>query len=374
MSARAIRAAVAIVALLAAVVVVHVVAASEPVLADTAGGGRVVRDVAYAAPATKGGRGHLLDLYLPTGEHADSSGERPDSAHSLVRSLFDSLSARDDGAPLVIWTGGSGWRSDDGKAPAADVAEWFTARGYAVAGVSVRSSAQARFPAQLYDVKAAIRWLRANAGQYGLDPQRFAVVGDSSGGWVASMAAVTGDVNALEGDVGVQGTSSAVQAAVDLFGPTDLLSMDRQMAEGGCAAMAAAFASPACHNDPSSPESRLVGCPIQACPDAAAKANPLRYVDGDDPPMLIVHGADDPYVPIGQSRLLYDALRSECVPATLLTVAGAGHDWRQVLGLDRSRRYTAALSRDCREEVAAGEGGPGLAAIEQFLAAALTGR
>ena len=379
MTARAFGAVAAIVALLAAIVAVHVVAASEPVMAGTPGGGRVVRDVAYAAPAPAGSRGHLLDLYLPTGEPAGSTGEDragegddgDDGARDLLGGLFQRLSDRDAGAPLIIWTGGSGWLSDEGKGSAADVADWFTARGYAVAGVSVRSSEQARFPAQLHDVKAAIRWLRANAGQYGLDPGRFAAAGDSSGGWVATMAAVTGDEPGLEGDIGVQGTSSAVQAAVDLFGPTDLLAMDRQMAERGCGEMAAAFSAPACHNDPRSPESRLVGCPIQACPAAAAKANPLRYADDGDPPMLIVHGTDDPFVPVGQSELLYGALRSECVPATLLRVEGAGHDWRQVLGLDAPRTYDAALTRDCREEMATGEDGPGLAAIEQFLQAAL---
>jgi acetyl esterase/lipase len=101
--------------------------------------------------------------------------------------------------------------SDDGKSGASSIAGFFNGRGFAVAGVSVRSCSQALFPAQVHDVRA-IRWLRSRAGQFGLDPNRFAVMGDSSGGWVADMAALTGGVASLEGNIGVTGISSAAQA------------------------------------------------------------------------------------------------------------------------------------------------------------------
>ena len=86
--------------------------------------------------------------------------------------------------------------------------------GYAVAGVAIRTSGQTRFPGQLHDIKAAIRWLRANAGKYNLNPGRIGIAGESSGGWLAAMAAVTGDVAELEGNLGTTGVSSAVQAAI----------------------------------------------------------------------------------------------------------------------------------------------------------------
>ena len=98
--------------------------------------------------------------------------------------------------------------------------------GYAVAGVSIRSSAQVVFPGQLHDIKAAIRWLRANAATYGLDASRIAIMGDSSGGWTTAMAALTGDAPELEGSVGVTGVRSDVRAAVAFYPPTDFLAMD----------------------------------------------------------------------------------------------------------------------------------------------------
>ncbi|MEO3863559.1 alpha/beta hydrolase [Acrocarpospora sp. B8E8] len=135
---------------------------------------QVISNLAYAPPQPAGSQGHLLDLYLP-----DGGGSAP--------------------RPLVIWTSGSAWTADNGKSGASSIAGFFNSRGYAVAGVSVRSSSQAKFPAQVHDIKTAIRWLRSRAGTYQLDPNRFVVMGDSSGGWVADMAALTGGVASLGG-------------------------------------------------------------------------------------------------------------------------------------------------------------------------------
>jgi acetyl esterase/lipase len=112
-------------------------------------------DYAPAEPATSAG--HKLDLYIPTG----STGP----------------------LPVAIWTGGSAWMADTGKRTAPGVAAQLNPAGYAVAGVSIRSSSQVKFPGQVHDIKAAIRWLRANAARYNLDPNRIAIMGDSSGGW-----------------------------------------------------------------------------------------------------------------------------------------------------------------------------------------------
>jgi acetyl esterase/lipase len=294
------------------------VVALVPLAAAERGRVTVVRDVAYAPADPAGSRGHLLDLYLPPG--ADRARR-----------------------PLLIWTGGSGWMADDGKDSAGPLADHFTARGYAVAGVSVRSSGQAVFPAQVHDVKAAIRWLRAHAGEHGLDPDRFAIMGDSSGGWVAAMAAVTGGVAELEGDVGVAGPSSRVQAAVDLYGPTEFSSMSAQMLPGACASFDASYGLTGCHDDPASPESLLLGCPVPECPDAVRAASPLTYAGPDTPPVYIAHGQDDVLVPEPQSRLLHDALRGAGAPVTFVSVPGAGHSWRAVLAGDGMARVTAFL-------------------------------
>jgi acetyl esterase/lipase len=295
--------------------------AAVPFAAAKRGRVTVVRDVAYAPPVPADSRGHLLDLWLPP----------------PVR----------DGArhPVLVWSGGSGWMGDDGKESAEPIARYFTARGYAVAGVSVRSSAQAVFPAQVHDVKAAIRWLRENAAAHGLDPGRVAVMGDSSGGWLAAMAAVTGDdVPELEGDVGVTGPSSRVQAAVDLYGPTEFLSMSAQMLPGACAGFDAAYGVSDCHDDPGSPESRLMGFPIRERPAEVARASPLTYASATAPPMLIAHGQRDVLVPEAQSRLLYDALRRAGAPVTFVSVPDAGHSWREVLAGDRMAQVAGFLA------------------------------
>ena len=295
----------------------------------------VISNVAYAPAEPAGSQGHLLDLYLP------SKGGTP--------------------RPLVIWTSGSAWGSDNGKTGAGSIVTTFTSKGYAVAGVSVRSSSQARFPAQVYDIKAAIRWLRANAGTYRLDPNRFAVMGDSSGGWVADMATVTGGVASLEGNIGTTGVSSAVQAGVGFFGPTDFLQLNAQRPGG----------SGVDHDGPYSAESQLIGCAIQTCPDRVRPANPVNYVDRNDPPMMLLHGQADILVPHGQSVLLYHALKSNCRSVQLISVPGAGHGVGDVMKPARYGSQTVYTARGCRETTQVGSPNPGWHTIIGFLNTAL---
>jgi acetyl esterase/lipase len=309
---------------------------------------RVIRDIAYAPPEPPDSLGHLLDLYLPGSA---------DRGHR----------------PLVIWTGGSAWLADTGKETAGPIAEIFNGKGYAVAGVSIRSSAQAIFPAQVHDIKAAIRWLRANARQYGLDPGRFAIMGDSSGGWTTAMAALTGDVPALEGDVGVTGVSSQVQAAVAFYPPTEFLQMDGQMLPGACQVFNETMGLQNCHDDPLSPESRLVGCAIQTCPDQVRLASPITYVSRPAPPMMILHGQDDTLVPHGQGLLLYNALRARCKDATFFSVPNAAHNKEQVLDPANHLRHTVYRTSDCTERITVGAPGPSWDEIERFIHEALRG-
>ncbi|MET8981184.1 alpha/beta hydrolase [Streptomyces sp. NPDC004539] len=282
----------------------------SPAGADT--GVRITKDIAYAPAQPPGTQGHLLDLYVPR-------------------------SARP--APLLIFTSGSGWLADSGRKGADQVAAQLNPYGYAVAGIAVRSSGQAPFPAQLYDVKGAIRWLRANAAAYHLDPDRVAIMGDSSGGWATAMAAVTGDLPALEGDVGPRGPSSAVQAAVPFYPPTDFSQMDAHMPDG-CRAFNSAFGLTNCHSDARSPESRLLGCTITDCPDKVAAANPLTYIGTrHTPPFLILHGEQDGIVPYHQSRLLYEKLAAAGDDVRLFSFPEAGHGTSfAMLGDDATRR------------------------------------
>jgi acetyl esterase/lipase len=265
----------------------------------------------YAPPEPLTSNGHKLDLYIP----AEAKGP----------------------LPIAVWTGGSAWFADTGKGLAGSLAVWLNPAGYVVAGVSIRSSSQVKFPGQLHDIKAAIRWLRANATRYNLDPDHVAVMGDSSGGWTAAMAAVTGDAPEMEGSVGTTGVSSRVQAAVAFYPPTNFLAMDF-WAVRKCQ-------SPRCHDDEASPESRLVGCAIQSCPEKAQAANPLRYVSASDPPILILHGNSDPLVPHNQGEQLYMALNKACRDAVFISLPKAPHgNWSGFLTDDALREAATMRS------------------------------
>lgn len=227
------------------------------------------RDLEYASAGEKK---LLLDVYTPNSD------------------------ADDDGPlPLIVWIHGGAWRAGNKRhCPALP----YTTKGYVAASVSYRLSQEAIFPAQIEDCKAAIRWLRANAEKYRIDPDRIGVWGSSAGGHLVAMLGTSGDVKELETQHGNLDQSSRVQAVCDFFGPTDFLRMDADSLPGG----------PIVHDDPKSPESQLIGAPIQDNPDKVAKANPITYVTRDDPPFLIVHGNKDPLVPWQQSKYLYDAM------------------------------------------------------------------
>jgi acetyl esterase/lipase len=181
-----------------------------------------------------------------------------------------------------------------------------------------------KFPGQVHDIKAAIRFLRANAARYGIDPDRIAIMGESSGGWVTAMAALTGDVPALEGRLGISGVSSAVQAGVAFEPPTDFLAMDR-WAPSRCIAGQARPGPGMCHDDPKSPESLLLGCAIQTCPDKASAADPARYASPKDPPLMILQGRSDALVPHSQGEHLFKAIVQACGTGGFYSMPLAGH-------------------------------------------------
>jgi acetyl esterase/lipase len=205
--------------------------------------------------------------------------------------------------PVIVWIHGGGWaqgnKSDTPALP-------FTAKGFAVASIEYRLSQHARFPAQIEDCKTAVRWLRANASTYHLDPDRFAAWGSSAGGHLVALLGTSGDAKDLEG-AGNLDQSSRVQAVVDWFGPTDLLKM------GGS------------HDNEGSFESRLIGGPLQRNKDKAVRANPIAYITESTPPFLIMHGTNDRSVPFNQSELLASALKKAGIDETLIALPGARH-------------------------------------------------
>ncbi|MBI3854907.1 MAG: alpha/beta hydrolase [Planctomycetes bacterium] len=211
--------------------------------------------------------------------------------------------------PVVVYVYGGGWKAGNRNAGIAPLTR-LVEKGYIGASLEYRLSQEARFPAQIEDCKCAIRFLRAKAKEYGIDPERIGVWGPSAGGHLAALLGTSGDVKELEGSGGWQDQSSRVQAVVDWFGPTDFLQMGRNKID---------------HDAPGSPESSLIGGPIQENKEKTAKANPISYVTKDDPPFLIMHGDKDDLVPLGQSELLHAALGKAGVESTLHVVKGAGH-------------------------------------------------
>jgi acetyl esterase/lipase len=256
------------------------IALAQPPRPELPEGTAVHRNLPYI---DDGHERHKLDLYLP---QADKE------------------------LPLIIWIHGGAWL---GGSKANGVPVNYLADGYAIASLNYRLSQHAIFPAQIEDCKAAVRWLRANAKKYNLDPNSFAAWGPSAGGHLVAMLGTTGDVKAF--DVGEHlKVSSRVQAVVDYFGPTDLLQMDDHRLPDGMV-----------HNTADSPESKLIGGHIQENKEKVAKANPITYVTKDDAPFLIIHGDRDPLVPHHQSELLEAALKKAGIPVSFYTVKGAGH-------------------------------------------------
>jgi acetyl esterase/lipase len=233
--------------------------------------------------------------------------------------------------PVLIWTNGCAWFFACGRTGTQGIADEFNPRGYAVAGVAVSGSGfgSTPFPRQLHDIRTAIRWLRVHAADHNLDPGRIAIMGFSSGGWTSVIAGTTSDEAALPGEPDTNGrssgVSSAVQAAVGFSSPTDFLQMDQWHEDHP---EVPDFFE---HDAANSPESFLVGCPIQTCPAATRAANPITYVDGsDEAATLLLHGFMDPLVPHGQSELLYEALAAAGNEVTFISVAEAGHSPDQI--------------------------------------------
>lgn len=241
---------------------------------------RIVSDLSYAGtdnPRQK------LDLYLPE----TPAGEEPLPVVAIIHGNFQTADKK----------------SGEGFARA------MVPKGeFAAVSIGYRLADEVKWPTQLHDCKAAIRWIRANAKKYNLNPDRIGVIGPSAGGHLAVLLGTTGEVADLEGKVGDHlEYSSRVACVVDLFGPTDLTTL------GGN------------HNRANSPESKLLGGPLPQKKDLAKQASAITYVTADDPPFLIIHGTKDPVIPFRQSEVFVDALKKEKVDAWVVPVEGGVH-------------------------------------------------
>ncbi|MFD6683982.1 alpha/beta hydrolase fold domain-containing protein [Micromonospora parva] len=213
-------------------------------------------------------------------------------------------------APVLVWIHGGAWLYGSPKQPP----EWlmevdpFTAAiraGFAVASAQYRLSGEAHFPAQLDDVTAAVRWLRRHGDTVGVDRERIGVWGESAGGHLASMLALTGDDQ----------DDTRVQAAVCWYAPSNLLTIQSQAHPAGTID----------HDAADSPESLLIGAPLAGNPELGRAASPITYVTDQAPPMLLMHGEEDLVVPVGQSEELAAALTAAGAEVELSVVRGADH-------------------------------------------------
>ena len=194
------------------------------------------------------------------------------------------------------------------------------ARGYAVVSVNYRLSGEAIFPAGLQDIKASIRWLRANRESYHLDTDWIAACGGSAGGNYAAMVCLTANVTEFDDpELGNMDYPCNVQAAVDMFGPTDFLKMDAQLEENGF--------GPGDHGEVNSPESKYLGAKLSEVPLKVEIANPMTYIHEHMPPLLIQHGRLDTLVPVQQSMIFVEKLEKYVSPDRFEfdIVEGAGH-------------------------------------------------
>ena len=266
---------------------------------------RVIRDLRYAR---YGDRELPLDLYLP---------ETPRSNHACV----------------ITVTGG-GFRAR-GKDAFARYAALFAARGFAAACIAYRGTPDDGFPETIHDCKAAVRFVRANASRFGIDPDRIGIFGQSAGGHLAGMLAVSGGVAELEGDGGNESVSSRVQAAVSSSGVFNFIS---RLRDGGHQQ----------HNIETKKRTNgeWVGEPFSVDSELWKRASPITYLSTDDAPLMMLASKTDQVVPLAQSEEMHDAMQSKGLISELAIFEVGGHNvagaaaiseqvWPRILGFFR---------------------------------------
>lgn len=268
-----------------------------------------IKDVNYCNDTLKK---HLLDIYQPKNQKKLT--------------------------PCIIWIHGGGWgkghKAEDGSA--IDHLELLLKNGYTLVSINYRLSSDSIFPACIYDCKAAIRFIKANAKKYNIDSSKIGVAGPSAGGHLSVFMGTSGGVKEFDNlNLGNANVSSRVNAVLDLFGPTDFYAMDKNVPStppDSCT-------NPLNHNKPNSPEAKLLGCKISDCPELVKKANPLTYISSDDPDFLIVHGSFDCLVSPTCSKMLNEELKKNNIKSELIILNHAKHGGKEFKTLEIQTIY-----------------------------------
>lgn len=239
----------------------------------------------------------------------------PDGDEAQSLDVYYPESRAEKPLPLLVWIHGGGW-SGGSKAQPPFLNE--LERGYVVASVEYRFSQKAKFPAQIQDCQAAIRWLRANAEQYSIDPERVGVGGASAGGHLSALVGTSGGQKAFAMIGGNEDQSDRVQAVCDIFGPTDFWTVITQADEDKNVKNIFKWNN-------GDPYSNLIGGKLGEDKEKCEAVSPVRYVSKDSPPFLILHGDKDALVPYAQSVELADLLAKAGVEVMLQRFPGAGH-------------------------------------------------
>ena len=252
-------------------------APTKPPVVETKNGYRIVKDIVYGMG---GSIPQKLDIYIPDKKIASPT-------------------------PAVVFIHGGGWSQGD-KYPSQ--ISLLAQNGFFCVSINYRLSGVAPFPAAVEDCKCSIRWLRAHAAEYGVDPEHIGVWGGSAGGHLSLMVGLVDKSAGLEGNGGWADYSSRVQAVCSYYGPTDMMRLFNT-------------------GDKNAPSAFIGGKPSEK-PDTFYQASPINYVSPDDPPVLMVHGDQDPVVPPEQSRLMFEAYQKAGLEAKLTIVQNAGHGFQ----------------------------------------------
>lgn len=249
--------------------------------------------------------------------------------------LVQPVGKGDEALPLVVFVHGGGWRTGSKEGGMSRLLPLVKSGHYAGATLNYRLTGEAPWPAQIHDCKAAIRYLRGRAAEFGIDPEKIAIWGTSAGGHLVSMLGTSGGVEALEGDLGeFDDESSRVSCVVNYFGPVNFLTMVEQKSTIDRS------------RGRKYPEALLLGGPVQDLTEAARQASPVTWISKDDPPVLTAHGTKDPIVPFAQGEEFHRELTKAGVASHLLPVEGAGHGFRAP---EVEEKVKAFLARHLRE-------------------------
>lgn len=275
----------------------------------------------------------FLGLVLVAGAHAET---QTDIEYARVGELvlkLDLHRPQAENPPLIVYVHGGAWRAGSkSDVPIAPLLE----KGFAIASVDYRLSTQAVFPAQIHDIKAALRFLRAKAAEFRLNTEKIAIVGSSAGGHLAALIGATNGHKMLEGRIGDHlDQSSRVDAIVSLYGASNLQSILAQSTEFGLTVRIPAL-------------KLLLGDVPEKKPELAKLASPVAHLDKSDPPLLLIHGDADPQMPYEQSREFTTAYEALKLQVKFVTLPGSRHGGEEFYDDERSSLAAAFLNEALR--------------------------